>query len=63
MNTQILILVIFLAGGCKMKSGQSNHDGDTNGTMVAAATMTVSSSAFQNGSVIPKKYSCEGDNV
>ena len=39
------------------------HDTTTADTTSAQQTLTVTSSAFQNGQPIPKKYSCDGDNI
>ncbi len=38
----------------------SNHHDEA---LVATAPITVSSSAFTNGSPIPQRYSCQGDNI
>jgi Raf kinase inhibitor-like YbhB/YbcL family protein len=56
----LLILILTINGGCKMKT-QYNNNGNSD-TMVMSATMTISSTGFQNESSIPRRFSCQGDN-
>src|SRR5579872_6008104 len=68
MRTRTLILILIsLTGGCKMKAQQNEANGDTL-TMEAsssgvAATITISSAAFKNNQTIPRRFSCQGEDI
>jgi Raf kinase inhibitor-like YbhB/YbcL family protein len=65
MNRVSLFLLLFLiAGGCKMNAQLSHQSDTSHATATAtAATITISSPAFQNGSSIPVRYTCQGENI
>jgi Raf kinase inhibitor-like YbhB/YbcL family protein len=57
---QGLLLLLILSGGCKMREQKIATD-----TAVVAQkqAIAVTSAAFQQGEPIPKRYSCDGDNI
>src|SRR5579884_994622 len=57
--SKLIVFLIFFTGGC-MKAQQTNGNSDT---LTMASTMTVRSTAFQNDSAIPQRYTCQGENI
>jgi Raf kinase inhibitor-like YbhB/YbcL family protein len=62
--SKYLFILVLIAGGCNMKT-QNTASVDTNAkqTAVARQSLTVTSSAFQDGQPIPQKYSCDDENI
>jgi Raf kinase inhibitor-like YbhB/YbcL family protein len=58
LHSLLLFLLIGLAG-CDDTQSQPGQEP----TVTAANSITVTSSAFQDGQPIPARYSCDGDNV
>jgi Raf kinase inhibitor-like YbhB/YbcL family protein len=64
----LLCLSILLLAGCKQQSqanpgGQAPSSVGSTPTGGMEMTINVSSDAFNEGENIPKKYSCDGDNI
>src|ERR1700722_19565793 len=57
----ILILILFTIG-CKMKAEQSQTNA-TADTILTKTKMTITSTAFQNDSTIPQKFTCQGEDI
>src|SRR5581483_11350196 len=57
--SKLIVFLIFFTGGC-MKAQQTNGNSDT---LTMASTMTVRSTAFQNDSAIPQRYTCQGEYI
>jgi Raf kinase inhibitor-like YbhB/YbcL family protein len=58
---QGLLLLLILSGGCKMRDQQTPNDMTSTSTQKQAITVT--SASFKQGETIPKRYSCEGENI
>ena len=46
-----------------MNAQQNQHNNGNGETMVMSAAMTLSSAGFQNEAAIPRRFSCQGDNI
>ncbi len=62
----ILFAVAFLSSACGGASKQSQpavKETEANMTTVSDAKMVLTSTAFKEGEMIPKKYTCDGSNI
>ena len=59
MRISVLILTILLSGGCKIKASQNS----STDTTTMKSSLTIHSSAFQQDSAIPQRFTCQGDNI
>ena len=62
----ILLAVAFLSAACRGTSKQSQtaaKETEANMTTVLDSKMVLTSTAFEEGEMIPKKYTCDGSNI
>ena len=59
---KLILILILLSAGCKMKAEQSQVNNSTD-TILTKTIMTITSTAFQNDSAIPQKFTCQGEDI
>jgi Raf kinase inhibitor-like YbhB/YbcL family protein len=60
--SKLILILILLSSGCKMKAGQSQTNVSAD-TILTKSKMTLTSTAFRNDFTIPQQFTCQGEDI